>query len=280
MELGEKIRARRRDLKMTQSELAGEFVTRNMLSQIESGRATPSLSTLRYLAERLLLPVGYFFSEEDGFFYRKQQVFPRLRDLFHAGSYAECLRLFEREIGACDDELGYMMAVCSYYCGEKAWKNGNLESALAYLASALDYAEETVYPTDWIKAGCRLMMPIALNVQAPLLEFNQNAYIDSLREAGCLDVFCYLTEREDYTFENTVYADHLAARRLLKGGHYVEALAALRRIEEQKGTEAVTAFLLFRLYADMEVCCRELGDYEGAYRYAGKRLTLLSAFAS
>ena len=47
MELGEKIRRRRAELGMTQSALCGETVTRNMLSQIESGKAGVSLDRAR-----------------------------------------------------------------------------------------------------------------------------------------------------------------------------------------------------------------------------------------
>ena len=58
MELGEKIRRRRKELRLTQAELAGEYITRNMLSQIEKGKATPSLQTGVYLSEKLEMPVG------------------------------------------------------------------------------------------------------------------------------------------------------------------------------------------------------------------------------
>ncbi|MBQ8605789.1 MAG: helix-turn-helix transcriptional regulator [Clostridia bacterium] len=48
--LGKLIREARLNKKMTQSEVAGTFITRNMLSLIESGSATPSMATLEYLA--------------------------------------------------------------------------------------------------------------------------------------------------------------------------------------------------------------------------------------
>lgn len=281
MQLGERIRARRCELGLTQAALCGEEITRNMLSQIEQGKATPSLKTLFYLAEHLGVPVVYFFcAEGEEFFYRKQTCFPRLSSLFRGGAYAECLRVFEKELGVCDDELGLMMAICAFECGKKAWHNGAMESAVGYFQSALDYTGETAYPTDSIRAGCALMMPIGLNVQAPLLEFNEPGYIDHLRAAGCLDVYCYLAEREDYVFANNFYAEHLQARRLMKEGRCTEALSCLCRIEEQKGSDGITAFLLFRVYTDMEVCYRENGDYEAAYRYASKRMALLSAFRS
>lgn len=281
MELGERIKSRRRDLGMTQEMLAGEQITRNMLCQIEKGKAVPSLPTLVYLAERLRMPVGYFFCrEEEEFFYRKQKVFPHLLALYHAGSYTECLRTFEKELGECDDELGLMMAVCSFDCGRRAWHNGAFESALMYFSGTLDYINETAYPTAYLRAGCTLYMAISANVQAPLLEFNELGYIDSLREAGCLDVYCYLTEKRDYVFENPFYAAHLRAKELMKSDHYGDALEILLDIEKQKGSDQITAYLLFRVYADMEICYRENGNYEGAYRYSSKRISLLNAFKS
>lgn len=45
-ELGRRLKAARLSKKMTQSDVVGTFITRNMLSQIESGSATPSMKTL------------------------------------------------------------------------------------------------------------------------------------------------------------------------------------------------------------------------------------------
>ena len=52
--LGKRIKEARLAKKMTQSEVVGDFITRNMLSQIESGSATPSVKTLEYLCKALL----------------------------------------------------------------------------------------------------------------------------------------------------------------------------------------------------------------------------------
>jgi transcriptional regulator with XRE-family HTH domain len=56
MEIGSKIKKLRTAKLMTQAELAGPQITRNMLSQIENGSALPSLSTIVYIAERLNVP--------------------------------------------------------------------------------------------------------------------------------------------------------------------------------------------------------------------------------
>lgn len=60
MELGEKIRLARQQAGLSQRQLCGEDITRNMLSLIENGGAKPSVKTLTLLAERLGKPVSYF----------------------------------------------------------------------------------------------------------------------------------------------------------------------------------------------------------------------------
>lgn len=63
MELGEKIRKARLEAGLSQRQLGGEEITRNMLSLIEHGTAKPSMKTLRYLAQRLGKSISYFLEE-------------------------------------------------------------------------------------------------------------------------------------------------------------------------------------------------------------------------
>jgi tetratricopeptide (TPR) repeat protein len=58
--LGERIRARRRELGLTQADVAGNRLSKGFISLIEMGRAKPSIETLTLLAKRLQKPVGYF----------------------------------------------------------------------------------------------------------------------------------------------------------------------------------------------------------------------------
>lgn len=62
-ELGKRLKAARLAKKMTQSDVVGNFITRNMLSQIESGTATPSMKTLEYLSGVLEIPMERLLSE-------------------------------------------------------------------------------------------------------------------------------------------------------------------------------------------------------------------------
>ena len=73
--LGEKIKKLRKDKKLTQKDIAGEKMTRNMISQIENGIASPSLSALKFIADKLEVPPAYLISDDDLLFvYEKNEA--------------------------------------------------------------------------------------------------------------------------------------------------------------------------------------------------------------
>ncbi|CAM4125168.1 MULTISPECIES: helix-turn-helix domain-containing protein [Bacillus cereus group] len=62
--LGENIKALRKQKNLTQTELAGTELTKSMLSQIENGKATPSMKTLKYLASKLQCETSFLLKED------------------------------------------------------------------------------------------------------------------------------------------------------------------------------------------------------------------------
>lgn len=94
MELGEKLLRARQEAGLSQRQLCGEEITRNMLSQIEHGTARPSMGTLQYLAARLGKPVSYFL-EEDGALSPNRQGMEQARRQFDGGNYALALDALE-----------------------------------------------------------------------------------------------------------------------------------------------------------------------------------------
>ncbi|HDR8161880.1 TPA: helix-turn-helix transcriptional regulator [Bacillus cereus] len=64
--LGEKIKTLRKEKKLTQTDLAGSELTKSMLSQIENGKATPSMKTLQYIAEKLECEMSFLLEEDEG----------------------------------------------------------------------------------------------------------------------------------------------------------------------------------------------------------------------
>ncbi len=64
MELGQLLKQARLEAGLSQRQLCGDHLTRNMLSLIENGSARPSMDTLQYLAAQLRKPVSYFLQEK------------------------------------------------------------------------------------------------------------------------------------------------------------------------------------------------------------------------
>ena len=63
--LGKKIKKIRKEMGLTQSELAGDKISRSQLSLIENGYTNPSLSTLEYIASKLNKPYSYFLDDNE-----------------------------------------------------------------------------------------------------------------------------------------------------------------------------------------------------------------------
>ena len=80
MELGEKLKQARLEAGLSQRQLCGEEITRNMLSLIENGSAKPSMKTLQYLAARLGKPVSYLL-EETAVLSPNQEIMASVRQL-------------------------------------------------------------------------------------------------------------------------------------------------------------------------------------------------------
>ncbi len=281
-EFGSKIRSLRRQKHLTQEELAGGQITRNMLSQIESGLATPSLSTLLYLAERLDVPIDYLVSDDvDLGAYRKQRHFPAVKKLFAAGEYQDCLQLAEVHLGDWDDdETALLRCEASLAQAALVINNGSMSPAAPLLAAVKAFAAKTVYETRHLLARAEILRAIAANPQSPRLEFQESLYCGHRKAAIHEELWHYLSDDVQYQYENPAYATHMKAKKLLQDNRLPQAYELLSGIEEHKTDQAISAYVLFRVYTDMETCAKSLRDFEDAYKYATKRMALLSAFKS
>lgn len=280
MTLGEKIRALRKAQGLTQAEVGGKVVSRNMLCRLEQGHVMPSIETLCHIAEVLKVPVGYFFDEEDDlFYYKKKQSFAKIKKLFYGRKYSSCIQELEK-LGGTDDECAYLSAVCYTECGVSCVKNGNLERAKEAFAHAEEYCQKTVYDTAALSMKRLLYLPVARNVQSPLLEFDEKAYLSVCNDTYPTDFYKYLMQDAEYTYRDGRYAEHIFAKRLMRERRYSDAALRLHRIEDTRSTQPYDAYLFYGLYTDLEACYRELFDFERAYRYAAKRMSLLESFHS
>ncbi|MGH2377677.1 MAG: tetratricopeptide repeat protein [Candidatus Limnocylindria bacterium] len=62
--LGERVRAARSQLGLSQAQLAGDELTKGFISQLESGLVRPSIRSLQLIAGRLGKPLDYFIGDE------------------------------------------------------------------------------------------------------------------------------------------------------------------------------------------------------------------------
>ena len=148
MNIGQKIKMIRTEKLMTQNELAGGAITRNMLSQIENGSANPSLSTVQYIAERLGVPAGYLLSEgEEEFVFNKTRVMKNIKRAYTDRNYELCREMCLSSFDELDDELELILTDCCVGIAVEQIKGGCLRSACEMLDEAVRHSQRTIYST-------------------------------------------------------------------------------------------------------------------------------------
>ena len=280
MKVGEKIRKARLDKKITQAKLCGEKITRNMLSAIENGKANPSIDTLAYLSERLSLPLPYLISEEDNaFFYKKESQIAFIRNAMRVKKYKVAIDALEN-LGGTDDECELILAQAYFELGKRSVLSGSLTSGKTYLSKSVYHAGQTVYSTLYIEHQSLLYSALAANITAPLLELDVKAFEASASSIADMDLYKYVSMDKEYNYANGAFKKHLSAKEYIKSRDYYGALEILKRIEAEKNSENYNSYFVLSLYADLELCYKQLGDFENAYRYSTKRMSIIDGFKS
>lgn len=98
------MRALRRQMGMTQADLAGEEFTKSFISQIEKNQARPSLKSLQIFAQRLNRPVSYFLDDGPDASptpSQAQRLFTTGDLLERQGKYEEALQTYEQALSEC-----------------------------------------------------------------------------------------------------------------------------------------------------------------------------------
>jgi len=146
MTLGQKIKAARLEQGLTQKEVVGSYITRNMLSKIENDNATPSVKSLTYLANILGVPVSEFLNNttlSDGFI---PDGLDEARTLFREKDYLGCLESLDRNPTAATSDEGCLL--CAYACAaamRNACDRGDMELAKEFARNGLEYNQRSMY---------------------------------------------------------------------------------------------------------------------------------------
>lgn len=262
MEIGQRLKEARLAAGLSQRQLCGDVITRNMLSQIENGSAKPSMDTLRYLAGVLGLSVSYFLEEDAAS--PNAACLRESRDAFCRGAFSQALELLGAYRGpdiACDAEKWYLESVCLTALAEAAAAEGKQPYALELLEKADAAGASTPYDTQGNRRS-RQLLRLEIDCDPALVEKLPDITPEMLARAkvclqsgdarGCLGYLAMVDTPEG---------------ELIKGDAYVQqqnfqaAAAAFHKAE--------TAFP-DRVTERLELCYRELGDYKMAYFYACK----------
>ena len=252
--IGEKIKKLRKGLHMTQADLAGEMITRNMLSQIENGVATPSLATLSYIAEKLGAPIEYFVSENDelGVFLRISNA-KKADNAFKNGDYERCLELIGN---ATDTDGAFLRAVCLFELGKSYFGKCELLSAKEYFDECLKCAEFSSFAAPTAEAA-KKYISVTDNILG-----RENVTINP-------DVVNYV---QTISERSSAAQRHLEAKSLMAQGRYSDAQTRLGTLlSEAKALGPVCEFFIL---TDLETCLKHTGDYERAYACAEQRMEL------
>lgn len=264
MELGQRLHQARLEAGLSQRQLCEGIVTRNMLSQIENGSARPSMGTLQQLATRLGKSVGYFI-EAEAVTSPNQTVMEQSRRAYSTGQYRQvlsCLESYRSPDPVFDWERDLLDALSRISLAREVLLAGKTEYALSLLEQAAQSGEKTPY---YIPAMERQRLLLCYQVRpedAPRLA----KLLPAEPEADLLRAERYLPAEPEKCLAvldsapQTHWRWHyLRGRAMHALGDYTQAAQHYRAAEPAAGE---------KVWAVLEICYRELKDFEQAYRYA------------
>lgn len=259
MNLGHRLKEARLAAGLSQRQLCGDTITRNMLSQIENGSARPSMDTLRCLAGKLNKPVSYFLEEAPVASPNRQRMLDA-KAAFAQGDAAKVLELLEDyqgPDGLFDEERGLLEKLSYMELARQAIR----QQRLPYARQLLEKAEEvsTMYPAQELQrqlllyeAGGEVKLPnmdnMLLVMASAAMAAGNNARAKALLEGA--------EEKNSDQWRKLMGLSCFAA------GEYAAAAQLLASVEEMYPKEVLPK---------LEICFRELGDYKQAYAYACKQ---------
>ena len=239
MTMGERILQARLAAGLSQRELAGEEITRNMLSSLEHDAASPSIATLRYLARRLGRPMSYFLGEDDA----SEGV-----AAFEAGAWRRSLELMTPA------ERRWLEPLALLREAEQAVSNQRVPYARSLLERLEGLSSPLYGPELRRKAAilrCRCGVSAEIPEDSALLLKAERA----LSEKRWPDARRYLLARD----HRNPRWHHLMGECCFFTGDYAAAKDHYHHCEDS-----------FDVRQRLEICYRELEDFRMAYFYAKK----------
>lgn len=260
MTMGTLLKQARLDAGLSQRQLCGEEITRNMLSQIENGAARPSMDTLRYLALRLGKPISYFLEEETASV--NQSLILQARAAYAEGKFdrvAEILEQYQSPDSVFDEEMALLNTLCAMERAEQAIDQGKLPYAAALLqeiqADSLYFVPQLQRRRLLLLAWAQLKDCATIMDQLPADDWELLLRAQAALDRKDAEKALRLLEA---AHEQTERWHLLKGEALFAKGEFSAAATCFQQVESQA---------LSRL----EQCYEQLGDYKMAYYYAKKQ---------
>lgn len=173
--LGQKVKDERKRLNLTQKELAGDFITRNMLSQIENDIATPSIKTIEYLAGVLKKSVSYFIDPENAKMLETELI-EELMSYYEQEAYEVCIGKLEVYYKENPQSKGKRFL-------KNIYMNCCLQAAKAS-KDARDYQKSKIYYEKILAYETDLLFYDDANLYSIYLELSEmNARLDTVEDS-------------------------------------------------------------------------------------------------
>lgn len=255
MEIGQRLKEARLEAGLSQRQLCGDVITRNMLSQIENGSARPSMDTLQYLAGVLKKPVSYFLEEVTAS--QNQKLMEQARTSFSQKAYGAVLELMQQYAApdpVFDGEQYLLVALACLELAEMAIAEGKLVYAERLLEQAAEAGGKTPYYTQEPRRICLLYhaRPDKAEELCKLLPPDSNRTL--LLAAGNPDRAELILDADP---QDSPLWHQLRGDVYFRQGRYSKA-----RDHYEQATPSR------QLFQKLERCCREQEDYKAAYEYA------------
>ena len=259
MTLGEKLKAARLELGLSQRQLCGDTITRNMLSQIENGSARPSMDTLAYLASRLGKTVSYFL-EEQAVVSPNLGLIERARNCHRAADWSGCvtaLETYQAPDEVCDSEAGFLKNNALLMLANSALEAGKLPYARALLEQVNQ--DSIYYP---VLQRQHMLLLAKAEVETELADLDEELLLQAAAALKKRDYDRCDALLQAVMNQENARSTYLKGETLFGKGDFAQAVQWYQKAEESDPE---------KVYPRLEECYRELGDFKLAYEYACKR---------
>ena len=271
LSIGEKIRHLRKNLNLTQSDLAGNEFTSSYISLIEKGRVNPSLKALNTIAGKLNKPINYFLTEQEEsnnglssnhqknkqvttLIYLGESLITR-NNLEQAQKYFQKAKNLseEKKKGIIDKNLGLIY-----------FKQKKYDSAFKYFNNALEFfkAEKNCQELAWIYNALGVVMQ------------------RTRRHSNCLD---YYLSALNILEEEKIDSPNLRLKVFFNLGDTYSRLGQIKNADKylKMALPLIDAYgdlnQISKLYMSLGINYYEMGDTDQALKYSHMSMELSKA---